>query len=37
MTRGNWIIAQKEIDLKIWRDNRKNSDFLTQENEYIGG
>lgn len=28
---GDWNIAHKEIDLKNWRGNRKNSGFLPEE------
>ncbi|GIT62948.1 MAG: hypothetical protein Ct9H300mP21_04940 [Pseudomonadota bacterium] len=27
---GDWNIAHKEIDLKNWRNNRKNSGFFTR-------
>lgn len=33
---GDWNIAHKEIDLKNWRANRKNSGFLPQEREWMG-
>jgi exodeoxyribonuclease-3 len=32
---GDWNIAHKEIDLKNWRGNRKNSGFLPEEREWI--
>lgn len=32
---GDWNIAHKEIDLKNWRSNRKNSGFLPQEREWL--
>jgi exodeoxyribonuclease-3 len=32
---GDWNIAHKEIDLKNWRGNRKNSGFLPQEREWL--
>jgi len=28
---GDWNIAHKEIDLKNWRQNRKNSGFLPED------
>ena len=28
---GDWNIAHKEIDLKNWRSNQKNSGFLPEE------
>jgi exodeoxyribonuclease III len=34
---GDWNIAHKEIDLKNWRSNQKNSGFLPEEREWIGG
>src|SRR3954462_515439 len=33
---GDWNIAHREIDLKNWRGNRKNSGFLPEEREWIG-
>jgi exodeoxyribonuclease III len=33
---GDWNIAHKEIDLKNWRGNRKNSGFLPEERAWIG-
>ena len=33
---GDWNIAQKEIDLKNWRSNQKNSGFLPEERAWIG-
>ena len=33
---GDWNIAHKEIDLKNWKGNRKNSGFLPEEREWIG-
>ena len=33
---GDWNIAHKEIDLKNWRGNRKNSGFLPEEREWLG-
>ncbi len=30
---GDWNIAHKEIDLKNWRGNRKNSGFLPEERD----
>ncbi len=32
---GDWNIAHKEIDLRNWRDNRKNSGFLPEEREWL--
>ena len=32
---GDWNIAHREIDLKNWRGNRKNSGFLTEEREWM--
>jgi exodeoxyribonuclease-3 len=32
---GDWNIAHKEIDLKNWRGNRKNSGFLPEEREWL--
>lgn len=32
---GDWNIAHKEIDLKNWRGNKKNSGFLPEEREWL--
>jgi exodeoxyribonuclease-3 len=32
---GDWNIAHKEVDLKNWRANRKNSGFLPEEREWM--
>ncbi len=32
---GDWNIAHKEIDLKNWRSNRKNSGFLPEERTWL--
>ncbi len=32
---GDWNIAHKEIDLKNWRSNQKNSGFLPEERAWI--
>jgi len=32
---GDWNIAHKEIDLKNWRQNRKNSGFLPEERAWL--
>ena len=32
---GDWNIAHREIDLKNWRCNRKNSGFLPEEREWL--
>jgi exodeoxyribonuclease-3 len=32
---GDWNIAHKEIDLKNWRGNQKNSGFLPQERAWM--
>jgi exodeoxyribonuclease-3 len=32
---GDWNIAHKEIDLKNWRPNRKNSGFLPEERAWM--
>lgn len=32
---GDWNIAHKEIDLKNWKANRKNSGFLPYEREWM--
>jgi exodeoxyribonuclease III len=34
---GDWNIAHKEIDLKNWRSNRKNSGFLPEERAWLSG
>jgi exodeoxyribonuclease III len=34
---GDWNIAHKEIDLKNWRSNRKNSGFLPEERNWLTG
>ena len=34
---GDWNIAHKEIDLKNWRSNQKNSGFLPQERVWLSG
>ncbi len=34
---GDWNIAHKEIDLKNWRSNRKNSGFLPEERAWLTG
>ena len=33
---GDWNIAHKEIDLKNWRSNQKNSGFLPEERSWLG-
>ena len=33
---GDWNIAHKEIDLKNWRGNQKNSGFLPDERAWLG-
>ena len=33
---GDWNIAHKEIDLKNWRGNQKNSGFLPEERAWMG-
>lgn len=33
---GDWNIAHKEIDLKNWKANQKNSGFLPYEREWLG-
>lgn len=33
---GDWNIAHREIDLKNWKGNLKNSGFLPEEREWIG-
>ncbi len=32
---GDWNIAHKEIDLKNWRSNKKNSGFLPEERTWL--
>ncbi|MHB8535373.1 MAG: exodeoxyribonuclease III [Sulfuricaulis sp.] len=32
---GDWNIAHKEIDLKNWKSNRKNSGFLPEERDWL--
>ena len=32
---GDWNIAHREIDLKNWRGNRKNSGFLPEERQWL--
>jgi exodeoxyribonuclease III len=32
---GDWNIAHKEIDLKNWRGNQKNSGFLPEERQWL--
>jgi exodeoxyribonuclease III len=32
---GDWNIAHREIDLKNWRSNRKNSGFLPEERAFM--
>ena len=32
---GDWNIAHKEIDLKNWRNNKKNSGFLPEERFWL--
>ncbi len=34
---GDWNIAHREIDLKNWRSNQKNSGFLPEERAWLGG
>ena len=34
---GDWNIAHKEIDLKNWRSNQKNSGFLPEERIWLTG
>ncbi|MDP2788139.1 MAG: exodeoxyribonuclease III [Pseudomonadota bacterium] len=33
---GDWNIAHREIDLKNWKGNRKNSGFLPEERAWMG-
>jgi exodeoxyribonuclease-3 len=32
---GDWNIAHREIDLKNWRSNQKNSGFLPEERAWL--
>ena len=32
---GDWNIAHKEIDLKNWKGNKKNSGFLPEERAWL--
>ncbi|MFD6952123.1 MULTISPECIES: exodeoxyribonuclease III [unclassified Nocardiopsis] len=32
---GDWNIAHAEVDLKNWRNNRRNAGFLPQEREWL--
>ena len=34
---GDWNVAHKEIDLRNWRSNQKNSGFLPEEREWFTG
>jgi len=34
---GDWNVAHKQIDLKNWRSNQKNSGFLPEEREWFDG
>lgn len=34
---GDWNIAHKEIDLRNWRSNQKNSGFLPEERSWLTG
>lgn len=34
---GDWNVAHKEIDLKNWKSNQKNSGFLPEEREWFDG
>ncbi len=34
---GDWNIAHREIDLKNWKSNQKNSGFLPEEREWLSG
>jgi exodeoxyribonuclease-3 len=33
---GDWNIAHREIDLKNWKSNQKNSGFLPEERAWLG-
>ncbi|TAK88312.1 MAG: exodeoxyribonuclease III [Betaproteobacteria bacterium] len=33
---GDWNIAHKEVDLKNWRSNQRNSGFLPEERAWLG-
>ncbi len=33
---GDWNIAHKQIDLRNWRSNKKNSGFLPEERAWLG-
>ena len=34
---GDWNVAHKEIDLRNWRSNQKNSGFLPEERAWMSG
>ena len=34
---GDWNIAHRQIDLKNWRSNQKNSGFLPEERDWLSG
>ena len=34
---GDWNIAHREIDLRNWRSNQKNSGFLPEERAWVSG
>ncbi len=34
---GDWNVAHREIDLRNWRSNQKNSGFLPEEREWFSG
>jgi exodeoxyribonuclease-3 len=34
---GDWNVAHKQIDLKNWRSNQKNSGFLPEERDWFSG
>jgi exodeoxyribonuclease-3 len=34
---GDWNVAHKEIDLRNWRSNQKNSGFLPEERAWLSG
>jgi len=34
---GDWNVAHKQIDLRNWRSNQKNSGFLPEEREWFSG